>query len=396
MENWHGAEPLFDLDNDVVASFPSDETLPSGDLQDESAGSFVGAGLPADLELDAVYGYFGQRSDAFGPAIRQALDEVIASGRTRRWNLDQCNNQEKAYVGVNIENVLRQQFDWAEGLHGMDFDIEGVDVDCKWSRTFGGWQIPKEAVGHICLLIYGDDLDNKMAVGVIRITEDILVGGNRDLKRTIQRPEGLARAQWIISAGQGTLPENFLMSISKTDRDAILAPRGGNARAIELFKRCEGIVIHRRVIEAIGQQIDEARRFRGEARAELARQGYEVLNGHWKENRARAAELGGPEIVDSTQWLALRTDGSTPERRAKLDPIRRREAEAFRREMMEGFREIRRRRAADRRAAKAAELTLAEASAEAEIVERQVRAAVISAENLAAAHAKQDAKEQYI
>ena len=386
MDNSYAEEPGLEFDDDAVTSFPDDETLPAD--QQQVPESFEQApATSGDIELDTAYNYFKARAAEFGPAIRRALDEVIAPGRTRRWHLDQCNNQEKAYVGVNIENVLRQRFDLNEGLRGMDFDVNGVDVDCKWSRTYGGWQIPKEAVGHVCLLVYGDDLDNKMAIGVIRITEDILVGGNRDLKRTIQRPGGLARARWICAVGAAALPENFLMSISKADRTAILAPRGGDARAIELFKRCEGIIIYRNVIEAIGQQIDDARRFRGDVRKKLAAQGYEVLNGHRRIYRARALELGGPEITDSTQWLALRTDGSTPARRAEMEPIRRREAETFRLEMIEELKKIRRIRSAARRAARTEDLTLAQASAEAEAIEQQVRAAATSAEEAAVANA---------
>ncbi|GAA2693900.1 NaeI family type II restriction endonuclease [Actinoplanes palleronii] len=380
MESQHDEEAIFGLDSDLGTTLSDDEALPAVHSQDVPGPSKT-VGLPLDSDLDTAYQYFNGKSAEFGPAIRQALDEVIASGRTRRWNLDQCNNQEKAYVGVNIENVLRQKFNLPEGRQGMDFDIDGIDVDCKWSRTYGGWQIPHEAVGHICLLVHGDDLTKKMAVGLIRITESVLVSGrNRDLKRAIQRPQGLSEARWIVGMGEGRLPENFLMSISKSDREAILAPRGGNARARELFMRCEGLVIHRRVIEAIGQQVDDARRFRGEVKAQLAREGFEVLNGRALKDRARSKELGGPVINHHTQWVALRTDGSTPNRRAVLDPIRHQEAEAFRREMIAEMKSIRNRRALER---KAAELTLVEALAEADVVEREVKAAVAAAETAA-------------
>jgi hypothetical protein len=186
----------------------------------------------------------------------------------------------------------------------MDFDVNGVDVDCKWSRRFGGWQIPPEAVGHICLLIHGDDITGEIAVGLLRIREEILVGGNRDGKRTIQSPGGIGEIRWLVAPGT-PIPENFLMGLRQQDRDAILAPRGGDARAMELFRRCEGMVIYRHTIEAIGQQLDEARRFRGETRAKLLEQGFEVLNGHWKPQRRRAMELGGIEISNGSQWVCL-------------------------------------------------------------------------------------------
>src|SRR4051794_4782522 len=119
MENSYHNDPLPGLDDDGVVSFPDDEGLP-GDLPARPVTASDPGGAPArtDPELDAVYEYFLRRASAFGPSIRQALDEVIAPGRTRRWNLDQCNNQEKAYVGVNIENILRLIFDLPEGPHG--------------------------------------------------------------------------------------------------------------------------------------------------------------------------------------------------------------------------------------------------------------------------------------
>jgi hypothetical protein len=42
--------------------------------------------------------------------------------------------------------------------------------------------------------------------------------------------------------------------------------------------------------------------------------GFEVLNGHWKPDRARALDLGGVVLKHSTEWVCLRADGSTPRR----------------------------------------------------------------------------------
>ncbi|MEU4594840.1 NaeI family type II restriction endonuclease [Micromonospora aurantiaca (nom. illeg.)] len=283
-----------------------------------------------DTELDIATAFFAPNAvDRMGAIIRKGTDEVIATARTRRWTLDQCNDQEKGYLGVNIENIVRGEYDLGEGLVGMDFDVNGVDVDCKWSRNFGGWQIPPEATGHLCLLVYGDDIAGDMAVGLLRIREEILVGGNRDAKRTVQSPGGINEIRWLVQPGT-PIPENFLMSLRKQDRDAIRAPRGGDARARELFIRCEGMIIYRHTIESIGQQLDEARRFRGETRQQLLEEGFEVLNGHWKADRQRAKDLGCPSLANKAQWVCLRTDGSTPARRAALDPARIAEAEAYR------------------------------------------------------------------
>ncbi len=311
-----------------------------------------------DPELDKVTDFFtapGNTTATFARIIRTALDEVIATSRTGRWNLDQCNDQEKAYVGVNLENIVRAEFDFNSGAAGMDFAVDGVDVDCKWSRNFNGWQIPKEAVGHICLLVYGDDLDQQMAVGLLRIADELLVGGNRDLKRTIQSPGGVTRIRWLVERGQH-LPENFLMSLRREDRDAILQEAGGDARARELFVRCEGMILQRHTLESVGQQVDEGRRFRGETRAALRQVGFEVLNGHWLKHRERARALGGPVPQNSSEWVCLRTDGSSLARRAAIEPLRRAEAVAYRQVLRAELRAAADDRREARKAKKVAEL----------------------------------------
>lgn len=290
----------------------------------------------ADVELERVFRWFRQqdRLQRVQQAVRQALDEVIATSRTRRWNLDQCNSQEKAYVGVNLENILRGVLELPPHKpRRPDFEIAGVEVDCKWSRSFNGWMIPREAMGHICLLVYGDDLDDRMAVGLLRIRDELLVrgSGNQDKKRTIQSPRGLAEVRWLIELGP-TLPPNFLMSLRKDDRDAILGQPGGDARIQMLFRRCEGMVIDRGIIEGIGQQKDAARRARGATIKALRDEGLEVLNGWKKEKQQRALQLGGPRIDRST-WICLRTDGTSMERVARAEPARVAEAALYRQQL---------------------------------------------------------------
>src|SRR4051812_12893617 len=58
-----------------------------------------------DPELAQVEQWFSRQGNLvarFGWAIRTALDEVIDTARTARWSIDQCNDQEKAYVGVKV------------------------------------------------------------------------------------------------------------------------------------------------------------------------------------------------------------------------------------------------------------------------------------------------------
>ncbi len=39
----------------------------------------------------------------------------------------------------------------------MDYLVAGEDVDAKWSMRSGGWMIPTEAVGELCLCMTADD-----------------------------------------------------------------------------------------------------------------------------------------------------------------------------------------------------------------------------------------------
>jgi hypothetical protein len=276
----------------------------------------LGVAGGVDNELEAVWTWFQNAGDLeaiFGSAVRTALDEIIDTPRTRRWSLEQCGDQEKAYMGVKLEHVIRGVFNFENGPNRMDYSVQGIDVDCKWSKNFGAWQIPREAVGHLCLLVWGRDETQELAVGLVRIHKDILVGGNQDLKKTIQSPGGMAQVRWLVPRGPH-LPANFLLKLPPADRHAILSASGGDARARELFRRCEGIILKRHTIESIGQQVDEGRRFRGETRQRLREEGFEVLNGHWKAQRARAHELGGPVPSGSSEWVCLRSDGSTPAR----------------------------------------------------------------------------------
>src|SRR3954471_17277440 len=103
-----------------------------------------------DPELDRVTDWFEALDNyrqRLGMCIRTALDEVIDTPRTRRWDLRQCGKQEMAYVGVKVEHVIREEFDLTPAEPKRpDYCIDGVYVDCKWSKEWCGWSIPQEAI----------------------------------------------------------------------------------------------------------------------------------------------------------------------------------------------------------------------------------------------------------
>lgn len=246
-----------------------------------------------------------------GLAVREAIDQVIDTPRTRRWRLEQLHRQELAYLGVRVEIVLRAALSLPPGQYRQDFGIAGTDVDCKWSKYWGGWEIPPEAVGHLCLLVWADDAESSFAVGLFLAKNEVLthINGNRDRKRKIQRPEGLATVRWLVPRGT-RLPPNVLLRLPPADRDAILAPTGGDDRMAELFRRCEGVVLKRHVIASVAQQDDPTRRARA-MRKRLEPEGLEIFCGYLREQKDRAAELGGPVPPTSDHWVCLRSDGSS-------------------------------------------------------------------------------------
>ena len=68
----------------------------------------------------------------------------------------------------------------------MDTVVAGHPVDIKWSANRSGWQIPTEAVGHICLLVSGDEKRATYEVGLVRCRPEYLnKGKNKDQKTTL-------------------------------------------------------------------------------------------------------------------------------------------------------------------------------------------------------------------
>ena len=65
-----------------------------------------------------------------GYALREALDQIYDGQRTGRWDYTQLLKTEKTHVGTLVEIWLQREFDFADG-DDLDYQIAGVDVDCK-------------------------------------------------------------------------------------------------------------------------------------------------------------------------------------------------------------------------------------------------------------------------
>jgi Restriction endonuclease NaeI len=207
---------------------------------------------------------------------------------------------EKTYIGTKIEIVIQDAFGLERGgAHGMDYLVVGEQVDCKWSMSMGKWMIPKEAVGELCLVVWADDQKSVFSVGLIRASGEVLkTGANQDGKRYLSA-EGLDSIVWL--ADRAALPENLLLHISGEDRTAIFAPKSGQARVDELFRRIQGRIVRREVVLAVARQLDSPKRVR-DARLHLGAEGIRIL-GHEDADRAEAAARGLP-MPDKGEWVS--------------------------------------------------------------------------------------------
>lgn len=243
----------------------------------------------------------------FGQAIRQSIDEVLDGQRTGRFNIDELEKTEKTYLGTKVEIILRAEFNLGRG-QSMDYSITGHDVDSKF--TIGSnWTVPREAVGHICLLTKASDYRSRYQAGLLRIHENFLnAGRNRDGKRTLSAL-GRSAIKWVIP--QGTLPENILLNLSEEEREAIANAssgrrnhgNGGQSRTNELFRRVQGRLVNRNTVLTVARQDDSLKRVR-DARIHLRPEGIMIL-GHMKQHPHIARDLELP-VPDAGSWVAVR------------------------------------------------------------------------------------------
>jgi hypothetical protein len=194
----------------------------------------------------------------------------------------------------------------------MDYLIADVEVDCKFSRDPRGWQIPLEAMGHLCLLLWADDELGRCSGGLIRIADEVLrAGGNRDQKRALNAT-GVQRVRRLWS--ERPLPENLLLHLDARTRKEILSTRGkrgGQRRTDELFRLVQGRLVSRSTVLTVAQQDDPPKRVR-DARHRLRPEGIVVL-GHQGDHPRIARSLGLP-VPSKGQWVSARITPREPGR----------------------------------------------------------------------------------
>lgn len=235
--------------------------------------------MPLDAEVEVVFAELrkldldGQRT---GQVLRQTLDQLYDGQRTGRYRWDQLHKTEKTHCGTLVEINLHREFRFDDG-DTLDYKISGIEVDCKYSQRLGGWMIPMEARGQLCLVLWSRDETSEWSMGVVRMREEYLnTGSNRDRKATLN-PLGMQAVRWLFD--HSPLPPNVLLQLPRTDVDYVMTQRHGTQRLNELFRRSLGKRVGRGVVATVAQQSDYMKRVRanGGARSALQREGIIIL-----------------------------------------------------------------------------------------------------------------------
>ncbi|MBT2488060.1 NaeI family type II restriction endonuclease [Streptomyces sp. ISL-96] len=251
--------------------------------------------LREDPELSAVFDRLQQLDSSgqrFAAVLRDTIDQLLNGEVTGRYDWKTLFKTEKTHAGTVVEINLQREFRFDDG-DAMDYQIAGFDVDCKYSQQFGGWMIPPEAMGHLCLLVWADDYKSRWSAGLLRITPEWLnTGNNRDLKLTV-KAEHRNKILWLWHDAE--LPENVLLHMAPADRQAVFAPTSGQARLNELFRRAQKRRIGRNVIRTVAQQKDYMKRVRGNggSRSALRDEGILIM-GDYESHRRIAEQLEIP------------------------------------------------------------------------------------------------------
>ena len=279
--------------------------------------------LPA--ELLAIVEWFEAEDDArerLRWALRDSLDELLDGQRTGRWAYQHLSKTEKTHLGTVVEVNLTKEFEFADGDH-LDWQIAGYDLDCKFSKDLGGWEIPMEMylcadhggrqgkANHPALLIWFDDTTNRWAIGLITITDERLRwkvrsagrAYNRDNKRNLDKTSARF-VYWLWGGLQTDLPRNLLLHLDPDTRGRILSPDlSGQKRVNQLFREVQEQIVGRETVLTVAQQDDAPKRVR-DARIPLREEGIVIL-GHQDAHPTIAAALELPVPVKG-EWIAAR------------------------------------------------------------------------------------------
>jgi hypothetical protein len=252
----------------------------------------------------------------FGRILRQTIDQLLDGQHTGRYRWDELHKTEKTHAGTLLQINLQREFEFEDG-HSMDYSIAGVDVDCKFSQSNGGWEIPPEAWrgSHICLLVWAIDKESAWGAGLIRADDRYLGPPNRDLKRRLTA-QGRSRIVWVWEQRMA-LPENVLLHLDAKTIAAIFHSSSGAERVRQLFRTVQRRRIGRGVVATVAKQEDFMKRIRGNrgARSALRPEGIIIL-GQFAAHLAIARDLGlplpGPGESVAARLISVEESDSRP------------------------------------------------------------------------------------
>nr|WP_241837804.1 NaeI family type II restriction endonuclease [Streptomyces sp. CB03234] len=242
--------------------------------------------------------------ERFARVLRGTIDQLLDGEHTGRFDWNELHKTEKTHAGTLVEINLLREFNLASGID-MDYLIEGIEVDCKFSQKLYGWMIPPEALDEICLVVWADDHAGQWSAGLLRAnraklttSNNITKKGNRDGKFQLTRAHR-SLVCWIWE--RQPLEENLLLHIDKETQAAILAAgsdsrrSAGQARVCELFRRVQKRRVSRTVVRTLAQQKDYMKRVRGAggARDKLRAEGI-LICGDYPNHQAVARQLELP------------------------------------------------------------------------------------------------------
>ncbi|MFI0238983.1 NaeI family type II restriction endonuclease [Streptomyces sp. NPDC016845] len=235
----------------------------------------------------------------FSRIFRQSFDEVLDGQRTGRYDVKDLEKTEKTYLGTKVEIICRSDFGLPRGER-MDYRIDGVEADAKFSLD-GRWMIPREATGHVCLLMAANDANSTFSVGLVKIRPEILTAsGNQDGKKNISKA-GRRSISWLYEGGR--LSQNLLLQLEPEVRRSVMAVPPGQNRVDQLFRRVQGSIVDRNAVVTVAKQLDAPKRVR-DARSRLADEGVVILGAQNESPRiAEALDLPVPE---KGTWVAVR------------------------------------------------------------------------------------------
>ncbi|MDE0603520.1 MAG: NaeI family type II restriction endonuclease [bacterium] len=266
----------------------------------------------SDPDLDAVAEELTGIRDfesRVATVLRDTLDQLYDGQRTGRYKWDQLHKTEKTHCGTLVEINMQREFQFTDGQK-LDYKIANIEVDCKYSQRLGGWMIPVEARGELCMVIWADDGKSVWTLGLVRALKEMLTkGGNRDRKANLSQ-EGMSTVRWLFQESE--LPPNVLLQIPEADVNHIMEPKSGAERIRRLFRTVQGQRIGRGVVATVAQQADYMKRIRGNggARSQLREEGIIIL-GQYEAHREIARQLGLP-VPGKGESVSARVCASGP------------------------------------------------------------------------------------